>query len=768
MVNIQTPSAAGVSRNTYQQFDVNQQGAVLNNSRTGARTQVAGQVGANPWLAKGTAKVILNEVNSSNPSQLRGYVEVAGDRAQVVIANPSGITCDGCGFINANRATLTTGTPVVNGGSLDAYRVERGTVKVQGAGMDSSSANYTDIIARSVEVNGKTYAKELRVTAGANLVNADNTRTQRIQGQGEAPQVAIDTGQLGGMYANKIHLVGTEAGVGVRHAGQMGASAGEVHDGTLVTAFKVLRILIRWMAERGCRCFADLDRDASVEFIDVIALRPGKVEGKSLSAGTVNTYLGVLQLLYLRGVRLPEVAIDEPVSALIKHSRNKDGGWLPYTPDEIAVPLVSAALRLIGIPADDVIALWLRAQTAYDEVLATGISQTKAGFAVVDAIADFSFSTLPGEQQPWHPSPVTSTKLIRSLVSRISDACFVVVAYLVGARVSEILGLRAGCIEHHSSADGTEQFAYLAGRIYKTARSAQGDPHRWVAPAPVERAIAVMEQLSIPMRQRSERTELWLSFSSTGLIGPAARIELPSVQTIIVRLNQGYAAFIGLPAYRGEPWHLNTHQGRKTFARFVGKRDRTGLDALRAHFGHVSRVMTDRGYVGTDFVLDELIDRHALDETRHALEELLTAASLGGKAGRTIAARSDFRGRTRDGSVQAYVEFLMQETDLRLGVCDWGYCVYRSETSACLGGEKGPNPALRTQSVCATCANFAVTRKHRPVWEERRSQNLSLMGAHALDPESLALAATRVEECDRILADLDVRQGDEQGDERGT
>ena len=537
----------------------------------------------------------------------------------------------------------------------------------------------------------------------------------------------------------------------------------DVHAGTLVKAFKVLRILIRWMAERGGRCFADLHRDAAVEFIDVVAQRPGKTAGKTLSGATLSSYIGVLHLLYLQGSRLPEVAIDEPIAALIKRSKNKNGGWLPYTPDEIAVPLVSAALRLIVTPADDVIALWHRAQTAYDDALAAGISQTKAGFVVIDAMAGFSFSTLPGDDKPWHPSPVASTKQVRALVSRIGEACFIVVSYLIGARVSEILGLQIGCIEKHPSADGTEQFAYLVGRIYKTARGADGEPHRWVAPAPVERAIAVMERLSAPMRQRSQRNDIWLSIDSTGLLGPAARIEVPSGATIIRRLNESLAAFIELPTYRGEPWHLNTHQGRKTFARFVGKRDRTGLDALRSHFGHVSRVMTDRGYVGTDFVLDELIDLHARDETRHALEELLTAVSLGGKAGRMIAARTGFRGRTRDGSVQAYVEFLMAETDLRLGVCDWGYCVYRSETAACMGGEKGPNPALRTQSVCASCANFAVTDKHRPVWEARREQNVSLTQSHALDPESLALAEARVGECDRILAQLDGDAGDEHG-----
>jgi hypothetical protein len=164
--------------------------------------------------------------------------------------------------------------------------------------------------------------------------------------------------------------------------------------------------------------------------------------------------------------------------------------------------------------------------------------------------------------------------------------------------------------------------------------------------------------------------------------------------------------------------------------------------------------MTDRGYVGTDFNLDDLIDRHAQDETRAALEEMLTATALGGKAGRAIAARSRFRGRTCDGDVQAYVNFLMAETDLRLGVCDWGYCVYRPETSACFGSDTGPNPVLRTETTCSTCANFAVTSKHRPVWEARRARNAQLLGQPMLDPGSRALATARIAECDRILATL--------------
>ena len=228
LVNIQTPSAAGVSRNTYSQFDAGQQGAILNNSRRDTQTQLGGWVQGNPWLARGTARVILNEVNSSDPSRLNGYVEVAGDRAQLVIANPAGISCDGCGFINADRAILTTGRPVINGGALESYRVKGGTIRVDGQGMDASATNYTDLIARSVQANAGIWARQLQITTGSNDVSADHAKVRKTAASGDAPAFALDVGALGGMYSQKIVLVGTEHGVGVRNAGTMGAQAGQL------------------------------------------------------------------------------------------------------------------------------------------------------------------------------------------------------------------------------------------------------------------------------------------------------------------------------------------------------------------------------------------------------------------------------------------------------------------------------------------------------------------------------------------------------------
>ena len=240
-VNIQTPSAGGVSRNQYSQFDVAEKGAVLNNARKAAQTQMAGWVQGNPNLARGEAKVILNEVNSANPSRLKGYVEVAGKKADVVIANPSGIQCDGCGVINAGRTTLTTGKADVENGELKGYRVKGGKVTVGQKGMDNSQSDYTDIIAEKAEIKGGVWSKKgIKVTTGKNNVdrtndsvvyvgdkNTDNTdRTSDTQSENQS--YSVDVSQLGGMYAEKIHLVDNGQGLGVRNAGHIGASAGDV------------------------------------------------------------------------------------------------------------------------------------------------------------------------------------------------------------------------------------------------------------------------------------------------------------------------------------------------------------------------------------------------------------------------------------------------------------------------------------------------------------------------------------------------------------
>lgn len=225
-VNINAPNQAGISHNQYQQFDVGRQGAILNNSAVMTSTQLGGYIQGNARLDpnKAPARVIINEVNNNNPSQLRGFLEVAGGRAQVVVANPSGIVCDGCGTINAGRMTLTTGKPQLNAdGSLAGYQVERGTVRIEGGGLNGDprhDTEYADVLARAVEVNAGIWAREeINVVAGRNQISADGKTVTALAGDGSAPATGIDMGQLGGMYSGHIRMVGTEAGVGVRNQG---------------------------------------------------------------------------------------------------------------------------------------------------------------------------------------------------------------------------------------------------------------------------------------------------------------------------------------------------------------------------------------------------------------------------------------------------------------------------------------------------------------------------------------------------------------------
>ncbi|WP_373326839.1 two-partner secretion domain-containing protein, partial [Cronobacter turicensis] len=229
VVNIARPNAAGISHNQFKDYNVGQEGVILNNA-TGQlnKTQLGGLIQNNPNLKAGQeARGIINEVTGGSRSQLNGYTEVAGKAANVMVANPYGITCNGCGFINTPNVTLTTGEPVLDAaGNLSALEVTRGTITVEGKGLDASQSDALSIISRATEVNAAIHARDLNVTAGANRVSADGSRTA-LAGEGSAPVVAVDTGALGGMYANRIRLVSGDKGVGV-NLGNLNARQGDI------------------------------------------------------------------------------------------------------------------------------------------------------------------------------------------------------------------------------------------------------------------------------------------------------------------------------------------------------------------------------------------------------------------------------------------------------------------------------------------------------------------------------------------------------------
>ena len=232
-VNISTPNGAGVSHNVYQDFNVGKQGLILNNGASSSSTSLAGWVEGNPNLKVGNeAKMILNEVVGAKQSQLQGFLEVAGKKADVIIANENGITCNGCGFINTSRVTLSTGAPLWgSNGQLDGLKVRQGSVVVGADGLSAPDSR-VDLLSQVINIQGGIHADKINVVAGGNDIRYDDlnlTKQADIKG-------TLDIATLGGMYANQIQLVATGTGVGVRVDGIL-ISAGNVSitsDGQLI------------------------------------------------------------------------------------------------------------------------------------------------------------------------------------------------------------------------------------------------------------------------------------------------------------------------------------------------------------------------------------------------------------------------------------------------------------------------------------------------------------------------------------------------------
>ncbi|HDI3032029.1 TPA: filamentous hemagglutinin N-terminal domain-containing protein [Cronobacter turicensis] len=301
VVDVSAPSNGGVSHNYYKQFDVNSAGVVLNNGAGSSNTTLAGNVNGNANMSGGSASVILNEVASSNPSQLNGMVEVAGQQAAVIIANPSGITCDGCGFINTSRSTLVTGSVDMTGGKVSGFNVTDGKIVITGKGMDDHATDYTDIISRSVVVNAQLTARDLRIVTGSNKVNYKTLDTREIKPAKFSPQpsLALDVSSLGGMYANKIELIGTEDGVGVRNNGIISTAAesisitldGELENNNIISANKDLLIDTNQHAVDNDHGTLQAERDLAIASSKLDNNTNGLITAENIN---INTHGGTL------------------------------------------------------------------------------------------------------------------------------------------------------------------------------------------------------------------------------------------------------------------------------------------------------------------------------------------------------------------------------------------------------------------------------------------------------------------------------------------
>ena len=186
--NISAPNSSGLSSNSVGDFDVNSDGTILNNSATsGTATLGSTAVTGNSNIpAGGEASLILFQVTGSGGSDLDGTIEVFGGEAGLIIANPNGITCDGCAFTNVNRVDLVTGS-----------------------GYDADTNRFSTIAAADIDItsSGLT-APVLKVQTGADFNNAGAIVADTVTI--EVTNFGNDIANTGTVSSDNLNLILTE------------------------------------------------------------------------------------------------------------------------------------------------------------------------------------------------------------------------------------------------------------------------------------------------------------------------------------------------------------------------------------------------------------------------------------------------------------------------------------------------------------------------------------------------------------------------------
>ena len=527
---------------------------------------------------------------------------------------------------------------------------------------------------------------------------------------------------------------------------------------TLRIYFQCLRALIRWMIHERLRRFADLDAPLLTQFTHAIQRRRGYT-GPRLARETLGHYYTVLISLYRHHHAVPDTLQIDPFPGLSAHAatavRPRERTTPRYTPDVVAVPLIQGAIEFLSTAALPILAAREHCLQAYQRARAAQVDRRDAHHVALDALATIRIDTPRGLCRLEH------FRSLPRLIDLLYGACYVVVSYLVGPRVSEILHLQAGCVQPFESGNSElpTGIATIVGAIYK-AESYHGRPHQWIAPLPAVHAVHVLEALSAPHRARSGRGDLWqrqrIGDRGIGewLPDTPVTLRISDTKSTNERVNR-FASWLRVPQYKARRWRFSSHQARKTFARFVALRDRTALYALAQHLGHRDVRQTDQAYVGTDYQLDREIEAAVLDQSISAWEQMLSARTLGGRMGAEILTRRPrFRGARVKQEIRAYARMLA-ETGLTLGVCEWGYCVYREEFSACHGSATAPDPVRREPSTCARCKNFSVTGAHRPYWNEQVDRYQRLLNDPALPTQTLKIARARLDEARNLIRSMD-------------
>jgi len=513
--------------------------------------------------------------------------------------------------------------------------------------------------------------------------------------------------------------------------------------GTVLNWYWEVQKLVIWMTERDIWRFSSLTSEDLYSFMEERSQRSdgsGPVSKHTRFFRTnVLRQMWMLRSRYLAPLRVNPLALEAPMS------RAKPLSSWKAIEEEAAVVLLNDALNWIQSFGTFIVKI-------LDKIWAQSkiVGLTKG--------ARSAARTLLYQQLEHEPEVArlrsmlqmpdkTTYQLLRAATTLTYGACSVIMLFLIGFRIGEFARLDHNCVIHTKDSNGVDVI-----RVRGIAAKQGGRERSWIACKEIEDAVNLLLRITSNARNDSGRKALWLAHQTGTFFQAGRRLHRTDSGILTNYLKRfAFASFrSGAPPIK----RIHPHAARKTFARFVVTRNKSGLGPLARHFGHISSTITDGSYAGYDIELQRMLSEEGRIDLANNLMNLLSAPRAAGKAADAISrTRSLVPGFKGKKGLKRLVEKLIDD-GVQLAPCDWGYCVYSQALSACHGDSRGPNETHRSPDVCSTCSNFAATEQHRPWWEARLSRDEEFLKRPNLTKQTIVWVQRRRANSEKIVADL--------------
>ncbi|MGV6398105.1 hypothetical protein ACTUVN_004782 [Pseudomonas caspiana] len=444
-------------------------------------------------------------------------------------------------------------------------------------------------------------------------------------------------------------------------------------------------------------------------------------------------------------------------------SKMKSGKVWEAPPEPVCFYLLNKSIEIIRCLSSDIIRIFTKYTEAANAAVRSGISERKR----ISHIANQSIATEYFDTESTLGNLIEGLDARRAidvayLMNRLVTACFIVITYTCGTRVSELRRATTSSVQKIQHSNGSEYYYYHAARSKKRYSTfgndgefLEGADIPWIMSPAAVTAMEVLYKLSAPARARSGSDNLWLTTNGNSLWSFKAnrKCSVLSSTQFNIRLNN-FSQFINLSEATGWKGRLHSHMGRKHLARFIAKRDRTGLGDLALQYSHVSAYSVDLSYARPDSEFHRMVKEELMVEMEAVARELtecdVNSVYTNNTSSEEPRVVAKFLGRIH---TDREIKILLSRGTILIP-CQWGVCMYRQETSACEGSRAEPNPANRNPSTCKGCVNFLAYAKHRRWWEDYRDDSVRLLRQSNLPKQVRLVLEQRMLEAEQILAKI--------------